>query len=68
MSLVNEIASYSSAQAMTEVKNAAAIKVAKMAQEQNQVAADLLTSAVEDVQEMMQESSGDVGNNLDCCG
>ena len=65
MSLVDSIASFSVAKSMAEAKMAASMKVLKMAQGQQQVAADLLTSALEDVVEMTEQFAADAGTRID---
>ena len=65
MSLVDSIASLSVAQSMAEAKMAASMKVLKISQGQQQVVADLLTAALEDVAEMTKPSATDAGTRID---
>ena len=67
MSLVNSIASFSIAKSMAEVQMAVAAKVLKMAQGQDQVAAELVSAAVENVQQAIEDLVGDLGSNFDAC-
>ena len=65
MSMIDAIASYSTAMSTVQARSEAAIKVAKIAQGQGQVAADLVSAALESVEEMVSEFAADAGSNLD---
>lgn len=68
MDLVNDIASLSTALSTAQVQNAAGIKVLKMAQGQQQVAADLISEAVETVMEAIEQLDSQAGSRLDVMG
>jgi len=65
MSMIDAIASYSTAMSTAQARSEAAVKVAKIAQGQGQVAADLVSAALESVEEMVSEFAADAGSNLD---
>ena len=65
MSLVNSIISFSTAKSLAEVQMAIAAKVLKIAQGQDQVAAELVSAAVENVEQVIEELVGDLGSNFD---
>ena len=66
MSMIGDIASFSTAMSMAKLQTAVATKVFKMAnQQQGQVASKLLESAMENAQAIITQTAGDMGNNLD---
>ena len=65
MSLVSSIAQMSTLLSTAQTRVEVATKVAKIAQGQDQVVADMVTAALEDVQEMVTAMAGDLGTQLD---
>lgn len=65
MSLVESIIGFSSAYSQAKVRMEVAAKVLKIAQGQNQVAAELVSAAVENVEEMITDLAADLGNQID---
>jgi hypothetical protein len=66
MSMINEIAAFSTAMSTAQVQSAVATKVLKMANNQaGEVVSRLLDSAMENMQATMQNFAGDLGNNVD---
>lgn len=65
MSSISSIASLATAQSAAELQMAAATKVLKISQDQNQVVADLLTGMLEDVEELVSGVAGEVGTTID---
>lgn len=65
MDSVNSIAQVSTLLANTQARIEAATKIAKIARGQDQVVADMVTAAMEDVKEMVVAMSGDLGTQID---
>ncbi len=66
MSMVDDIASFSTAMSMARVQTAVAAKLLKMAnQQQGQVVSSLLESAMENAQAIAAQVAQDIGNNVD---
>jgi hypothetical protein len=65
MSMIESIASFSTARAQAEVKTEAAFKTMKIAQDQNEVAANLISDTMEAVEEMIGDFAGELGGQLD---
>ena len=68
MSMIDSIVSFKSAESIAQVQMAVAAKVLKMAQGQDQVAADLVSAALENVEQCMEELAGQLGTNFDTYG
>lgn len=62
---IDSIASMSTAMSQAQLQSAVSVKVLKMAQGQEQVAADLLNSALQDVQESMDQANRQAGVQID---
>lgn len=62
---IDSIASMSTAMSQAQLQSAVSVKVLKMAQGQDQVAADLLNSALQDVQESMDQANRQAGVQID---
>lgn len=65
MSMIDTIAGFSTAFKQAEVQAAVAVKVLKMAQGQDQVAANLLADALESVEQSMEEFARTAGAQID---
>ena len=65
MSLVEGIAAFSTARSLAEVQFAVAAKVLKIAQGQNQTAADLVSAATENLEEVIKDFATDLGASPD---
>ena len=62
---IESIASLSTAMSQVELQNAVSIKVLKLAQGQDQVAADMLDAALQSVEDSMAQFAEDAGAQLD---
>jgi hypothetical protein len=67
MSTIDSIAGLSTAMSQAKLQTEVATRVLKLAQGQNQPAADLLEAALENVQETVSELVQDAGCSLDAC-
>ena len=65
MSLIDSIAHASTALATAKVQNQVAVKVLKIAQGQGQVAADLISAAVENLEQVIADFAADLGSQFD---
>ncbi len=65
MDSIEGIAAFSTAMSQAQLKSDVSTKVLKLAQGQQQVVADLLSSAMESVQQTIEATAGDAGGNLD---
>lgn len=65
MDLVSSIAEFSIARSMAEARVAAATKVLNIARSTDQAAADMLTSAIDDVADMVEDFAGEIGAHID---
>ena len=65
MDLISDIASLSTALSMAQIQNAVGVKVLKIAQGQQQAAADLIEAAVETMLEAVEQFDGLAGTRLD---
>jgi len=65
MSMIDSIVSFSTARHLAEVQMAVAARVLQMAQAQDQVAADLVSAAMENLEEMIEEFAGELGTGFD---
>jgi len=65
MGFVESIIDFSSAYNMAKLRMEVAAKVMKIAQGQDQAAAELVSAAVEDVEEAMAELAADLGGQID---
>ena len=65
MSSIDSIASLSTALSQAQLSSAVSMKVLKLAQGQDQVAADLLDSALESIQAGMEQAAQDTGTRID---
>ncbi len=63
--MIDAIAGFSTALKQSELQGAVAVKVLKMAQGQDQVAADMLADALDSVQQSMDEFAQDSGAQID---
>ncbi len=66
MSMIGDIAGFSTALSTAQVQSAVATKVLKLAtQQEGQVASQLLESAMENLQAIITQFAGDIGNTID---
>lgn len=65
MSSINNIANLSPALSQAQLRSAVAVKVLKMAQGSEQMVADMLTQALESVQQSMEDSAHQAGTHID---
>ncbi|MGQ9648887.1 MAG: putative motility protein [Phycisphaerae bacterium] len=64
--MIGDIAGFSTAMSTARLQTTVAAKVMKMAMQQNgQVASKLLESAMENMQAIVTQFAGDLGNNID---
>lgn len=65
MSSINRIANLSPALSQAQPRSAVAVKVLKMAQGSEQMVADMLTRALESVQQSMEDSAHPARTHID---
>lgn len=66
MSMIGDIAGFSTAMSTARLQTAIATKVLKMAsQQEGQVASKLLESAMENAEAILTQFAGDLGNTID---
>ncbi|NLX23878.1 MAG: hypothetical protein GXY55_19675 [Phycisphaerae bacterium] len=65
MDLVGSISGLQAAETMFRVQMAVAAKAMQVSRDQGQMAVDLLTAAMEGIQESMEQMLGDLGTHLD---
>jgi hypothetical protein len=66
--MIDSIASLSIALSLARVQTAVATKVLKISQDQGQVAADLVSAAVENLEETIEDFAGELGTRFDAYG
>lgn len=65
MDSIDSIAAWSTAMSQAQVQSAVSTKVLKLAQDQQQTTADLLTATLDSVKQSMAAFTGDAGGKLD---
>ncbi len=67
MDLVGSISGLQAAETMCRAQMAVAAKAMQASRDQGQMVVDLLTAAMEGIQESMEQMLGDLGTHLDLC-
>jgi len=65
MDLVESIASYSTIFQQAQLRSAVAVRVFKMAQRQDQAAADMVTQTLDAVKESIESFANELGTKID---
>lgn len=68
MNLINSIASFKAAETMAKVQYAVAAKVMQASRDQGQMAAELVSQAAENMQQIVSQMAADLGTHFDAYG
>lgn len=68
MSLIDSVVSFKAAESMAQVQMAVAAKVLQATRDQGQMVAELLSAALEGMEQAIEDLAGDLGSNIDAYG